>query len=147
VDPRNIHAYIVGEHGDSEVPLWSSANVAGMSLDDFCALKGIKPADRQDIARRVRMAADEIIRRKGATYYAIALAVKRICEAVLRDENSILTVSGMVNGISECCLSLPCVVNGSGRERELAVPMSADEEEALRNSAQVLRLATKNAGF
>ncbi|MCL4462757.1 MAG: L-lactate dehydrogenase [Firmicutes bacterium] len=147
VDPRNIHAYIVGEHGDSEVPLWSSANVAGMSLDDFCALKGIKPPDRQDIARRVRMAADEIIRRKGATYYAIALAVKRICEAVLRDENSILTVSGMVNGISECCLSLPCVVNGSGRERELAVPMSADEEEALRNSAQVLRLATKNAGF
>lgn len=147
VDPRNIHAYVVGEHGDSEVPLWSSANVAGMSLEKFYALKGIEPADRLDIARRVRMAAYEIIRRKGATYYAIALAVRRICEAVLRDENSILTVSGMVNGITGCCLSLPCIVNGSGRERELAVPMSAEEEKALLNSAQVLRQAVRQAGF
>ncbi len=150
VDPRNIHAYIVGEHGDSEVPLWSSANVAGMSLDAFYRLKGIEPADRQEIAARVCLAAYEIIRRKGATYYAIALAVKRISEAVLRDENSILTVSGMVNGlcgITECCLSLPCIVNGSGRERELTVPMSAGEEEALRNSAQVLQRAIRQAGF
>ncbi|MBT9173218.1 MAG: L-lactate dehydrogenase [Syntrophomonadaceae bacterium] len=147
VDPRNIHAYVVGEHGDSEVPLWSSANVAGMSLEKFYALKGIEPADRLDIAGRVRMAAYEIIRRKGATYYAIALAVRRICEAVLRDENSILTVSGMVNGITGCCLSLPCIVNGSGRERELAVPMSAEEEKALLNSAQVLRQAVRQAGF
>jgi L-lactate dehydrogenase len=150
VDPRNIHAYVVGEHGDSEVPLWSSANVAGMSLDVFYALKGIEPPDRQEVAGRIRMAAYEIIRRKGATYYAIALAVKRICEAVLRDENSILTVSGMVNGlygIAECCLSLPCIVNGAGRERALAVPMSAEEEDALRNSAQVLWRATRQAGF
>jgi L-lactate dehydrogenase len=147
VDPRNIHAYVVGEHGDSEVPLWSSANVAGMSLEKFYALKGIMPADRLEIAGRVRMAAYEIIRRKGATYYAIALAVRRICEAVLRDENSILTVSGMVNGITGCCLSLPCIVNGSGRERELVVPMSAEEEKALLNSAQVLQQAVRQAGF
>jgi L-lactate dehydrogenase len=150
VDPRNIHAYIVGEHGDSEVPLWSLANVAGMSLENFCVLKGLRPPERQEIAMRVRMAAYEIIRRKGATNYAIALAIRRICEAALRDENSILTVSGMVNGfcgITECCLSLPCIVNGSGRERELAVPMSAEEEKALLNSARVLQQAVSQAGF
>lgn len=150
VDPRNVHAYIVGEHGDSEVALWSTANVAGMGLEKFSELKGIEPVDRQEIAKRVRTAAYEIIRRKGATYYAIALSIKRICEAILRDENSILTVSGLVNdiyGIKDCCLSLPCIVNGSGRNKVLAIPMSVEEEDALRNSAQVLKQAIQQAGF
>lgn len=150
VDPRNVHAYIVGEHGDSEVPLWSTASIAGVGLEQFSRLKGIEPVDRQEIAKRVRTAAYEIIRRKGATYYAIALSIKRICEAILRDENSILTVSGPVDemyGIKDCCLSLPTIVNGSGRDKVLAVPMSVEEEDALRNSAQILKQAIRHAGF
>ncbi|CCO08011.1 L-lactate dehydrogenase [Desulforamulus hydrothermalis Lam5 = DSM 18033] len=150
VDPRNIHAYIIGEHGDSEVALWSTASIAGMGLSQFTPLLGLAPVDRQEIARRVRTAAYEIIQRKGATYYAIALSIKRICEAILRDENSILTVSGLINGlygINDVCLSLPCIVNGNGRDKVLTVPLSVEEEEGLRNSAQVLKQAVRQAGF
>lgn len=150
IDPRNVHAYIVGEHGDSEVALWSSANVAAIDLDQFSLLRGSGLMDRKETARQVRTQADEIIRLKGATYYAIALAVKRICEAVIRDENSILTVSGLVEnlyGINECCLSLPCMINGAGRSEVIALPMSVEEENALRNSAKVLREVIQQAGI
>jgi len=150
VDPRNVHAYIVGEHGDSEVALWSFANVAGVAVEEFCRLKGLSPLNRNEITERVRTAAYEIIQRKGATFYAVALAIKRICEAVLRDENSILTVSGLVDnlyGIKDCCLSLPTIVNGEGRSKVIALPMSVEEEKALRNSAGVLKKIIQQAGF
>ncbi|GAB6179708.1 L-lactate dehydrogenase [Desulfotomaculum defluvii] len=150
VDPRNVHAYIVGEHGDSEVPIWSTADVAGIPLEQFSKLRGLKPICRNEIARRVSTAAYEIIQRKGATYYAIAVSIKRICETILRDENSILTVSGMVNdvyGIQDCCLSLPSIVSGFGREKVLTISMTEEEEAALRNSAQVLKEVIKQAGF
>ena len=142
VEPRNVHAYVVGEHGDSQVPLWSTANVAGMSLEQFSKLRRLEPVNRQEVANRVRTAAYEIIQRKGATYYAIAFAIERICESILRDENSILSVSGLVDGIygiEDCCLSLPCIVNGSGREQVLALSMSEEEKAALRNSAATLK--------
>lgn len=150
VDPRNVHAYIVGEHGDSEVPIWSTADVAGIPLEQFSKLRGLKPISKNEIAKRVRTAAYEIIQRKGATYYAIAVSIKRICEAVLRNENSILTVSGMVHdvyGIQDCCLSLPTIVNGSGRDKVLSISMTEEEAAALRKSAHTLKEVIKQAGF
>lgn len=142
VEARNIHAYVVGEHGDTEVPLWSLANIAGFPVQDFCCQRGIPCMDREEITRRVREAAYEVIARKGATYFAVGLAVKRICESILRDENSILTVSGLIEGqygIDDVCLSLPSIINRRGRMRVLAVPMAPEEEEALRHSANTLK--------
>ncbi len=101
VAPRNIHAYVIGEHGDSEVLLWSLANIAGTRLDHYCELAGLPSVNRQEVDMRVRGAGDEIISRKGATYYAISLALKRICESIIRDENTILTVSGLLDGPKE----------------------------------------------
>lgn len=142
VDARNVHAYVVGEHGDSEVLLWSLANIAGTGIEEFCALKGIPFLNREEVDYRVRNAAYEIISRKGATYYAISLAVRRICESILRDEHSILTVSGLVDGaygIDNCCLSLPAVVDARGRTDVLVLPLTGEEEKALRRSAEVLK--------
>ena len=150
VDPRNVHAFIVGEHGDSEVALWSSAKVSTVDMDDFCLLRGLAPLDHREISRLVRTRAAEIIQLKGATYYAIAFAVKRICEAVIRDENSILTVSGLVDhlyGIEGCCLSLPCIINGRGRSEVIPLPMSVEEEEGLKNSARILKGVIQELGI
>ncbi|WP_376741835.1 L-lactate dehydrogenase [Pelotomaculum terephthalicicum] len=146
VASRNIHAYVVGEHGDSEVLLWSLAYIAGTGLGRFCELAGIPPVDRQEVDARVRNAGYEIISKKGATYYAVSLAVKRICESIIRDEYSILTVSGLIDGaygISGCCLSLPAVVNSRGRGSPLELPLKGEEEEALRRSADILKAAIK----
>lgn len=146
VTPRNIHAYVVGEHGDSEVLLWSLVYIAGAGLDCFCRLAGLPPVERPKIDAKVRNAGYEIIAGKGATYYAISLAVKRICESVIRDESSILTVSGLVEGaygISGCCMGLPSVVDSRGRGRPLELPLSREEETALRCSADVLKKAVR----
>lgn len=142
VEPRNIHAYVVGEHGDTEVPLWSLANIAGIPVLQFCCWQGLPCIDREEITRRVREAAYEVIARKGYTSFAIGLAVRRICESIFRDENSILTVSGLIDGqygIRDVCFSLPAIVNRQGRVRVLAPPIDPAEEEALRHSARVLR--------
>ncbi|MBE0466070.1 MAG: L-lactate dehydrogenase, partial [Candidatus Desulforudis sp.] len=98
VDSRNIHAYVLGEHGDSEVFLWSRASIAGIHVDEFCDRRGVPRPDRREFAQRVRGAAARIISRKGATYYGVSLSVRRICEAVVRDQESVLTVSGLVHG-------------------------------------------------
>lgn len=146
VAPRNVHAYVVGEHGDSEVLLWSLANIAGAGIDSYCELAGIPPVNRQEVDNQVRNAAYEIISRKGASYYAVSLAIKRICESILRDENSILSVSGLLEGVyglSGCCLSLPSVISAEGRGKPLELPLSGQEEEALRRSADVLKAAIK----
>jgi L-lactate dehydrogenase len=116
VDPRSVHAYIIGEHGDSEVPVWSLANIAGMRLPDFARAVGV-PCDQwqmDEIFKQTRDAAYHIIQRKGATYYAVAAGLMRIVEAILRDQHTILSVSSMVTdyyGISDVCLSLPTIVN------------------------------------
>lgn len=150
VAPRNIHAYVVGEHGDSEVLLWSQSNIAGIDIDRYCELAGIAPVDRQEVERQVRNAGYEIISRKGATYYAVSLAVKRICESLLRDENSILTVTGLIDGpygIRDCCLGLPSVINSKGRGRPLELPLSVKEEDDLRKSANILKEAIRELGL
>jgi L-lactate dehydrogenase len=144
VDPRSIHAFVVGEHGDSEVALWSGANIAGMAVDEFCAAHGIvfTDADRDSITDRVCRAAYEIIERKGATYYAIGGGLLRIVEAILRDQRTVLSVSSRISdfyGIDDVCLSLPTIVGAGGVETVLRVGLSSSEAAALRRSAEVLR--------
>lgn len=144
VDPRDVHAYILGEHGDTEVATWSIANIAGIPMDKYCdECNGCKEKlSRKTIYENVKNAAYHIIERKGATYYAVALAVKRIVEAIVRDENSILTVSSLLEGqygIDDVCLSVPTIVNKNGIERILKVELSNKESELLKNSGKVLK--------
>jgi L-lactate dehydrogenase len=146
VDPRSIHAFVVGEHGDSEVAVWSSANVAGVSVSDYCAGIGrpLDDAEMENIAADVRDAAYDIIERKGATQYGVAAGMLRIVEAILRDQHTILSVSAPIPGfygIDGVCLSLPAVIGRNGVERMIEIPLSADEQAALRRSAGVLRNA------
>ncbi len=144
VDARNVHAYVLGEHGDSEVAAWSMTNVGGVGLAQFCALCGGCDAskERQRIAEQVRDSAYHLIETKGYTNYGIAHALVRIVEAVLRDEHSVLTVSTLVDGclgIQDVCMSIPCVVGREGIVRRLEPELSQDEAEQLRRSAAKLR--------
>jgi L-lactate dehydrogenase len=144
VDPRSVHAFIVGEHGDSEVPVWSLANIAGMRLPAYCALQGI-PYDQtvmDELFVQTRDAAAHIIQRKGATYYAVAAGLMRIVEAILRDQNTVLSVSSLIRdeeGRDDVCLSLPTIVNRGGVERVLKLELSPQERDSLRASARILR--------
>ena len=148
VDPRNIHAFILGEHGDSEFAAWSVTHIAGMDLTEYCSGCGncAGNLDRETAAQieeEVRRAAYTIIGLKGATYYAVALAVRRIVEAILRDEHSILTVSSLLTGqygLSDVCLSLPTVVGAKGVVSILPVPLNEREQESLRACAEAVRL-------
>ncbi len=144
LDPRSIHAFIVGEHGDSEVTVWSSANIGGMSLEEYCRSIGceIPASKREELTNQVRNAAYEIIQRKGATFYAVAAGLARIVESILRDQNSVLSVSNLVPGyygIQDVYLSLPAVVGEHGVEHILDLPLSPNEEKALKASAHVLK--------
>ncbi len=147
VDAGNIHSYVLGEHGDTEFVAWSLTSIAGMELDEFCANNGcaLGEGKQEALEKEVRGAAYEIIRRKGSTYYAVAVAVQRIVRAILRDEQSILTVSsnvrGLYGGLADVCLSLPCVVGGSGIVRVMNVPLCAEEHAKLVYSADTLRTA------
>jgi L-lactate dehydrogenase len=146
LDPRSIHAYIIGEHGDSEVPVWSRLNVAGTPLLSIDPELG-SPNDPQEWTRifeQVKNAAYEIIQRKGATSYAIGLAVTQIVHAILRDQNRVLTVScltGGMYGIDDVYLSLPAVVNRHGVNRIVRLSLSPEEEQQLKHSANLLRQA------
>jgi L-lactate dehydrogenase len=144
VDPRNVHAYVLGEHGDSEFVAWSTATLGNMGLAEFCAATGrsCRPEEMEAIGQRVRNAAYEIIQRKGATNFAIAAALTRIVEAIVRDEASVLTVSTLVQGeygLRDVCLSLPAIVGRAGVQRVLPVPLAPAEIEALRRSAEAIR--------
>lgn len=152
VDARNVHAYVLGEHGDSEFVAWSAASLANVHLQEYCRLTGMSCTTQNmaDIAVQVRDAAYEIIRRKGATNFAIAAALTRIIEAVVRDQASVLTVSTLVDGhygIQGVCLSLPAIVDRSGIRRVLPIPLSEDEIGSLRRSADAVREAVSHAGF
>ena len=144
VDPRSVHAFIIGEHGDSEVPVWSLANIAGMRLPQFCAVNGLG-CDQpilDVIFEQTRDAAYAIIERKGSTYYAIASGLTRICEAILRDQATVLSVSSYIEdycGISGVCLSMPSVVDLGGVERIIHLDLSPDEIEGLQKSAGLLK--------
>ena len=144
VDSRSVHAFIIGEHGDSELAVWSGANVSGIPLDHCCELRGYYEHDKADewLQREVRDSAYEIIRRKGATYYGVAMAVERIVRAIVRDEHSVLPVSNLLQGqygIDGLCMSIPAVVGRNGVEDTLEIPLSPAEREALRDSAATLR--------
>ncbi|SDM62651.1 L-lactate dehydrogenase [Halogranum gelatinilyticum] len=144
VDANHIHGYVVGEHGDSEVPLWSSTTVAGLPVDDYLAQHGepFAEGEKADIAETVRNAAYEVIDRKGATNYAIALAATDIVEAVVRDEEVVLPVSTRMTGqygLEDVFLSLPCVLDRGGVREVIEPTLSASERDALEESAAVLR--------
>jgi L-lactate dehydrogenase len=152
IDPRNVHAYIIGEHGDTELPVWSNATIGGMKIEQYCPIcKHFKSCDRektfQSIFTEVKNSAYKIIEAKGATYYAIALALVRITEAILRDENSVLPVSTLIKdyyGINDVCLSLPSVVNKDGVEHFLKIDLSKEEQGQLEHSASTLSEIIKN---
>lgn len=141
VDPRSVHAHVVGEHGDSEVVLWSAASVGGIRLKDW---PGWSQDDQPVLARDVRLAAHEIIRRKGATNHAIGLVTADLLRCLLRDERRVLTVSRVQEGaagLRHIALSLPAVVSASGAADVLDPEMSSQERDGLARSAEVLRLA------
>ena len=146
VDPRSVHGYIVGEHGDSAVPVWSSASAGGVPIEAFAAARGVAFGDdeRRRIGDQVRTAAYEVIQRKGATYYAIASGLVRLVEAMLRDQRSVLSVStrmlpehGYV-GVADVCLSVPCVIDRHGVSTVLRLELDPAEAAALQRSADVL---------
>lgn len=144
VDSRSVHAFIIGEHGDSEIAAWSSANVSGIELNEFCEMRGHFEHDKatKEIAERVKNSAYEIISKKRATYYGIAMAVKRICEVIIRDEKSILPVSSMMHGeygIEDVVLSMPAIVGKGGIETKVPIALNEEEQEKLRESAQTLK--------
>ena len=139
VDSRNVHTFIIGEHGDSEVPVWSSSNISGVDLAGFCGLdRCADPQLLDGIFTAVRDSAYRIIERKGATYYAIAQSVLRILRAIVRDEDSILPVSTFPEGhygIDEIALGVPAIVGRGGVKKVLDIPLSAEEREQLLESA------------
>lgn len=150
VDPRSVHTFIIGEHGDSEIAAWSSTNVSGVPLDDFCEMRGHHEhqASMKAIAEKVKNSAYEIIEKKKATYYGVAMAVKRICEAIVRDEKSILPVSSMMHGeygIEGISLSLPAIVTKDGVETHVPIQLNDEEIKNLQKSAKTLQdILTQN---
>ena len=139
VEARSVHAYIIGEHGDSEIAAWSSAHIAGVPLNR-CATQ--EPQDYARMLERVRRAAPEVVRRKGHTEYAIGLCVQRICEAVLRTEHAVLAVSTVLGGeygLTGVCLGTPCVVGKNGIERIIQLDLDDGELAALHRSAETLQ--------
>lgn len=144
VDSRSVHAFIIGEHGDSEIAAWSSANVSGIPLNDFCEMRGHYQHEEatREIAEKVKNSAYEIIQRKRATYFGVAMAVKRICEVIVRDEKSILPVSTAMHGehgIDGVVLSMPCIVGKDGIETMVPIRLSETEQKQLQESAEVLK--------
>ena len=145
VDAKNVHAYILGEHGDSEFPAWSMTHLAGMSMDDYCPAChkcGTWMEERSRIVQEVRDSAYHIIDAKGSTCYAVGLALVRIVGAILRNEHSVLTVSTRLDGeygLEDVCLSVPCMVSHAGIERIIVGRLADVEQQALRASAAVLK--------
>jgi len=151
VDARNVHAYVIGEHGDSEVLLWSLVNISGIPLTSFCkgCPKRCGPGLQKEVEEKVRNSAYHIIEAKGFTNYGVSLAMLRILGAIMRDEKSILTVSAPLNGeygINDLCLGIPSVIGSRGVERVVDAPLSAQEGAALQRSADLLRATIENLG-
>jgi len=149
VDPRNVHAYIIGEHGDSEVPVWSLANVGGTKLRDYCPFCGAKYDHTylDYLFKKVRDAAYEIIERKGRTYYAIGLGLTRIVEAIIRDENALLTVSSLLEdyyGVSDICLSVPSIVKREGIATVIKLQLDENEIKGFQESAKIMKEVAKS---
>ena len=144
VDSQNVHTMIIGEHGDSEVPIWSITNIAGVPLNDFCELRGFYEHQEgmKKLYENVRDSAYRIIERKGATYYGIAMAVTRIARGIVRDEHAVLPISTMIRGqygIEDICLSIPSILGKDGVEKVLEIKLNEGELNNLRKSAEELK--------
>ena len=147
VDPQHVHAYVLGEHGDSEVLTWSQATIAGLRLDAFAKVHGtpLGPDDQRRIDEQVRRAAYHIIAGKGATYYGIGSAVTRLVDVIVRDQRAVLTICCRIDDVPEFAgvtFALPHLVGGGGALATIAPPLDDDERVALQRSASVLRDAT-----
>jgi L-lactate dehydrogenase len=141
VDVKNVHGYIIGEHGDSQLPLWSATHIAGRNIREYFN-NGLSDEERASIVNNVKTAGAEIIKRKGATYYAIAVTVNTILESLLKNQNTIRTVTSVIDGnygIEDVALSLPAIVNASGVKRIEDLNLTDDELIALRYSAEQLK--------
>ncbi len=143
VDSKSVHAVIIGEHGDSELAVWSGANVSGIQVNDFCELRGHYAHEEamERIYQNVRDSAYEIIKKKGATYYGVAMAVGRIAEAVVKNSHSVLPVTSLLEGqygIEDVCISVPTIVSQNGAEQILEIPLNEEELEKLQASAKEL---------
>lgn len=152
VDPRDVHAYVMGEHGDSELVAWSSATVAGVPLSEFCELHGHYQHREAEvrIAEDVKNSAYTIIEKKHATYYGVAMAVRRICTAVMRDEDCVLPVSSLMvgeYGLSDLCISMPTIVGRNGVVARVPVSINDDEEKELQKSAEALKAIIEKVDF
>lgn len=152
VDSRSVHSFIIGEHGDSEMVAWSSTNVSGIPLNDFCEMRGHFSHDEsmRRIADEVRNSAYEIIEKKHATYYGIAMSVVRICKAIIMNERSIMPVSTMMNGeygIDGICLSMPAIVGENGVGDHVPLRLNEEEMEQLLKSANALKEVARSAGL
>lgn len=144
VSPKNIHAYVFGEHGDSSMVPWSLASVGGIPLDVYLknAKNCPKEIDKEAIEKAVHVSGGEVIRLKGATFYAIGVSTMRICEYITRDTNSVLAVSGMLHGeygVEDVCMSIPFLVNANGLATSVAPPLVPEEMEKLNKSASMLK--------
>ncbi len=151
VDARHVHAYVIGEHGDSEVLTWSLATIGGMRLEEFARLRGIDLSDsvRKDIDSKVRGAAYTIIRGKNATYYGIGSALARIVRVILHDQRAIMTVgtpADDVVGVRNVTVSLPRLLGGQGVLETFPLPLNGPEAAGLRASAEVIRKALDELG-
>lgn len=152
VDSKSVHAFIIGEHGDSEIAAFSSANVSGIALSEFCEMRGHfdHEENSRQIAQTVKNSAYEIIERKGATYFGIAMAVRRICKVIVQDEKSILPVSSMMHGeygISDIVLSMPAIVGRHGVETRVPISLNEEEQKMLMESAGTLRGILQKEGL
>lgn len=149
VDIRNIHTYIMGEHGDSEFAAWSLTSIAGMDIEEYCRNSGTACDNsiKENLLLEVKNAGYEIVQKKGATNYAVALAVRRITEAILRNENSILTVSNLLTGqygLNDIYMGIPAIVGSQGVKRALEVPLNDSENSKMLSSYKALNEVIKS---
>ncbi|MGA2308698.1 MAG: L-lactate dehydrogenase [Candidatus Bathyarchaeia archaeon] len=152
VDPRNVHAYIIGEHGDSEVPVWSLANVAGIRLKDYYPLANVPydPVELENLFLKVRGAGYEIIKRKGRTFYAVALGMTKIVESIVRNENAVSTVSCLLEdyySVSDVCLSVPVILNRTGIKETIRLPLDEKEIADFQKSATIIKNVVNSLGL
>ncbi|MBI2175976.1 L-lactate dehydrogenase [Candidatus Woesearchaeota archaeon] len=145
VSPAHIHAFILGEHGDTEFPVWSAANISGKPLREFPEYNAKL---LQEVFKKTKESAYEVISKKGATYYAIGLAICQIVRAILSDRNDVFPVSTLVKryyGVNNTCLSIPCVINSKGAARQIKLTLNRQEQALLRKSAKVLKDSIRKA--
>lgn len=145
IDVKNIHGYIIGEHGDSQFPAWSATHIAGLSIDEYCAATGtvFTAEDRIEIAKDVRTAGADIIKDKGATYYGIAIAINIIVESLLHGNNTIRTVGAIMNGeygIHDIAINVPCIIGANGVEKVLELTLTPEEKKLMQHSAEQVKL-------